>query len=107
MWIASSVIANTAATLFLKLSTMSQSKFVHYTYLFSALASYMLSFFSYRQSLLHFQVGYAYATITSLTALVIIITGAVFFRDPLRAKEYLGALLICGGILILSSSKIN
>jgi multidrug transporter EmrE-like cation transporter len=107
IWIASSVIANTTATLFLKLSTNSSSKFMSYTYLLSAVASYMLAFFSYRQSLMHFQVGFAYATITSLTSLLVIIIGVLIFRDSFGARECLGAFLICTGIIFLSSSKIN
>jgi multidrug transporter EmrE-like cation transporter len=109
IWIFLSVFANTTATIFLKISSLpavgSSYKWSEYVYLIAALFAYLLAFLSYRQSLFHFQVGFAYATITSLTAIVIGFVGVAAFGDIINVTKLIGFVLICAGIAMLASSS--
>ena len=108
IWIILSVFANTTATVFLKISSLphlaSSFKWPEYVYLVAALFAYFLAFLAYRQSLLHFQVGFAYASITSLTAIVVCFVGVVAFGDIINVAKLLGFMLICAGIAMLAAS---
>lgn len=108
-WILLSVLANTSATVFLKIaathaSTVSPgvNRLLFYA---ASLLSYAFAFVTYRQSLFHYSVGVSYASITSSTALLVGLIGVTVFSELLTANKVVGFALICAGIFFLSASN--
>jgi multidrug transporter EmrE-like cation transporter len=111
-WIFFSVIANVTATFFLKISAMHSSvlgsgKSVKIASIIAALYAYFFAFISYRQTLVSFQVGTAYALITSSTAILVGLMGAVVFGETISLNYIIGLLLICAGIILISIQTVS
>jgi multidrug transporter EmrE-like cation transporter len=108
-WILFSVLANTTATIFLKLTaTHSKTSILSATnrllFYAGALMAYSLAFVTYKKTLNHFPVGISYASITSLTAILVGLIGAFAFGEALTMQKILGFVFICTGIFFLSIS---
>ncbi len=109
-WLIFAVFANAIATVFLKLAAMQSTAVVvnevaRWTLLAAALLAYGAAFGAYHQSLIHYQVGVAYASITSATAILVGLIGVAIFGEVLTVNKALGLALICAGIVLLSASN--
>src|SRR2546422_8977328 len=51
------------------------------------------------------ELSYVYPVMRGGGPIIVAATGALFFGEVLRGNEWLGVLLICGGILAFASSK--
>ena len=113
-WIILSVLSNVTATFFLKISSTIASPSLTFNYskiasLVAALIAYFFAFISYRQSLVSFQVGTAYALITSSTAMLVGLMGVLIFGDNFGMIKAIGFVLLCIGIILISitASPLN
>jgi drug/metabolite transporter (DMT)-like permease len=71
-------------------------------YLASGLISLLLAQYAYYALLRHVQVSRVFPFLFSAAPLVTVLLGAVILREPLSAKQLLGAfLVVLGGVLLL------
>ncbi len=111
-WIFLSVISNTIATILLKIDTLAStppafSGSFSVKGLIPVLLAYALALFSYRQALIDFQVSVAYAIITSLTTLLVGLTGIVVFGEFLSVGKIIGFIFVSVGVFLFTSPLVR